>query len=344
VAAAAAEARHEGSEALEERDRFASDLALALQTSECAVAESRSRPPPLPLRRSSRWRVWRAPSWRRSSPSRSRPSSAPPRTGQRHHKNQNSRVPCRRSPRPHPRARRGSPGGPPQLSSRARPTCLVSHPPPRRAPRPYYPRRSRSHATRRRRGREEGASLQAAKSLSSLAALRLRQAAGAAALRFVAGGAPVGLVSPRRQARRSPPAGSEALSHCRLQGQAAGGARRRGGRLGRARHTAPLGLPGRRQRVLSKRRAQARGGSRDRRFGRAGGRTRTVRGASALAAHASRGRGVPVSSGTQRGKHARAQAQAHGKEEEGEEEGAWNGASSVEFGLARSFQGRGFER
>ena len=58
--------------------------------------------------------------------------------------------------------------------------------------------------------------------------------------------------------------------------------------------------------------------------GRAGGRGQ-ARGASALAvhaaqiaqaAHATRGRGAPVAPGTQRGKHARAQAQARDKREE----------------------------
>ena len=37
---------------------------------------------------------------------------------------------------------------------------------------------------------------------------------------------------------------------------------------------------------------------------------------------AMRGRGVPVASGTQRGKHARAQAQAHERQEEGERDKA----------------------
>jgi hypothetical protein len=93
------------------------------------------------------------------------------------------------------------------------------------------------------------------------------------------------------------------------------------------------------QRALSERRARARGACRG--GGTAGcGRTRTsarggraegagaaarraaggrgrARGAGARAAHATRGRGVPVASGARRGKHARAQAQAHDLRERG---------------------------
>jgi hypothetical protein len=55
-----------------------------------------------------------------------------------------------------------------------------------------------------------------------------------------------------------------------------------------------------------------------------------------------RGRRVPIACGTQRGKHARAQSQAHYKQQEtrgGEGQGAWNGASSVEFRLSEEFSG-----
>ena len=44
-----------------------------------------------------------------------------------------------------------------------------------------------------------------------------------------------------------------------------------------------------------------------------------------------------VASGTQRGRHARAKAQAHDKQEEGKRDTARE-AGSVEFGFARSFQ------
>jgi hypothetical protein len=46
---------------------------------------------------------------------------------------------------------------------------------------------------------------------------------------------------------------------------------------------------------------------------------------------------VCVASGTQRGRHARAQAKAHYKQEEGKRDTARE-AGSGEFGLARSFQ------
>ncbi len=79
---------------------------------------------------------------------------------------------------------------------------------------------------------------------------------------------------------------------------------------------------------MSRRRARARGGStcRDRRHG-AGWRTDADARAGrarlgALTAHATRGRAVPVACGTQRGKHARAQAQAHDEQEEGKRDKA----------------------
>ena len=50
------------------------------------------------------------------------------------------------------------------------------------------------------------------------------------------------------------------------------------------------------------------------------------------------GPGMPVASGTQRGKHTRAQAQAHDKQEERKRDKARGTAlASVEFGEARSF-------
>jgi hypothetical protein len=85
-------------------------------------------------------------------------------------------------------------------------------------------------------------------------------------------------------------------------------------------------------------RGKARGKARGARGERAGRARRAGR------AHGTRGRGVLVASGAQRGKHARAQAQAHEKQEEGKREegqGARNGAGSVGFGVARWVTGGG---
>ena len=59
-----------------------------------------------------------------------------------------------------------------------------------------------------------------------------------------------------------------------------------------------------------------------------------------------RGRRVPIACGTQRGKHARAQSQAHYKQQEtrgGEGQGAWNGAGSVDSVERRAFRRRTFQ-
>ena len=92
---------------------------------------------------------------------------------------------------------------------------------------------------------------------------------------------------------------------------------------------------------MSERRARARevagtGGTAAARGGLAGRTRKGARGERALAAHATRARLVPVASGTQRGKHARAQAQAHDKEEEGKRNKA-RGTALAASGFSEEF-------